>query len=357
MSQIILRWLRDDVGLGQALSSDSDLERECANGVLLGSVLAHYGLQPDIDKFVKKSDPQSSLGNFQRLEPSMLSLNVKFTSKMCNQLLTEDKGVALKLLTELKLKLDASKTKSSARRLKLSTTAAASSSLETRTTRTKGIAPAPNHVVLGDQAHEALSLTKSAKPKEFRMQSLLMKQFVDESISQQRSIDEHEEHQRHEREKRLAELRKTHLKKLEENRTYLKVPPMLFMTSTPITGTHAPLSSTNPRLLSQQPQVPPTPADLTRQCRAAGVAAGGRAKPHGEPEDEGGAAAARPAARARATGEGASHRGPRESRGRRRGHQRRRRLRGVPPTNSGAQPADPKPQVAVVLQTNDILPT
>lgn len=105
MAEIIKRWLRDKVGM-DTNQLGGEVDRAFANGYLLGKLFDAYGVQNDFDKFVNKESPDAKLTNFQRLQPVIRSLNIKFDSHIANQLMTEEPGAAMMLLQQLKVVLD-----------------------------------------------------------------------------------------------------------------------------------------------------------------------------------------------------------------------------------------------------------
>jgi hypothetical protein len=65
MSELLRRWLREDVGLAQPVDS---FESAFASGFLFGEILARCNLQPDFSKFVNKNTPDARINNFTRLQ-------------------------------------------------------------------------------------------------------------------------------------------------------------------------------------------------------------------------------------------------------------------------------------------------
>ena len=65
MSELLRRWLRDDVGVAQHVDS---FESAFASGFLFGEVLARCNMQPDFAKFVNENTPDARINNFTRLQ-------------------------------------------------------------------------------------------------------------------------------------------------------------------------------------------------------------------------------------------------------------------------------------------------
>jgi hypothetical protein len=78
MSEILVRWIRDDIGIPQV---SSDLEKECANGFVIGKILNRYGLFPELDKLQNKATPE--IGSRQR--PLPIPRNLSEGGHKCNK--------------------------------------------------------------------------------------------------------------------------------------------------------------------------------------------------------------------------------------------------------------------------------
>ncbi len=153
MSEILVRWIRDDIGISQI---SSDLEKECSNGFVIGKILNRYGLFPELDKLQNKSTPEIKLSNFQRLLPALRALNIRFNSQIANGLMTEERGAALNILLQLKADLVPSK-----RVQDVNQHSVASKLLKPiRVTQT------PKHKNLEDQTFDLMRQLKNSNPKE-----------------------------------------------------------------------------------------------------------------------------------------------------------------------------------------------
>jgi hypothetical protein len=207
MTEILLRWVREDIGISKV---SSDLDKECANGIVFGKILHHYGLFPEYEKMIHKSTPEAKLSNFQRLVPALKALSIRFNSQIANELMTEEHGVALKMLQQLKSQLDTGK------RARESLGGAVSSKLllPIRTTHI------PKYKTVQDQTFDAMRQLKSTNPKEYRIQHFL-KRFEQEAVDQQRNAEQDEDRVQKEKTLFLSDLRDTHLRKLKDNREYL----------------------------------------------------------------------------------------------------------------------------------------
>ncbi len=173
MTEILLRWVREDIGISKA---SSDLDKECANGIIFGKVLHHYGLFPEYDKMIHKSTVEAKLSNFQRLVPALKELSIRFNSQIANELMTVERGVALKILQQLKSQLDTGK------RIRESSGGTALASkllLPIRTSHT------PKYKNIQDQTFDAMRQLKSTNPKEYRLQHFLHR-FEQEAVDQQK---------------------------------------------------------------------------------------------------------------------------------------------------------------------------
>jgi hypothetical protein len=104
MSELLRRWLAEDVGVPTSVGS---FERDFASGFLFGEVLARCNLQGDFGKFVNKNTPDARINNFTRLQPTLWKLGVPLDARAVTSIVREEKGVAAKLLVHLKSVLDA----------------------------------------------------------------------------------------------------------------------------------------------------------------------------------------------------------------------------------------------------------
>jgi hypothetical protein len=172
-TEIHLRWVREDIGISKA---SSNLDKEYANGIIFGKVLHHYGLFPEYDKMIHKSTVEAKLSNFQRLVPALKALSIRFNSQIANELMTVERGVALKILQQLKSQLDTGK------RIRESSGGTALASkllLPIRTSHT------PKYKNIQDQTFDAMRQLKSTNPKEYRLQHFLHR-FEQEAVDQQK---------------------------------------------------------------------------------------------------------------------------------------------------------------------------
>ena len=202
----IVNWLQEDLEVGPL---EFDIEKECSNGVLLGRILTQYGLQTDLNSFSNKQTPDAKLANFKRLEPVLRSLNVRFDSHIASQLMTEERGVALKFLQQLKVTLDATKTGATNPR---------STSLLLKTNR---LAQKPQFRAMQEQTFDTMLRFKTGNPKEYRMQNHL-RLFEEEAVRQQRFAEQNDALDRLDKEQYLSDMRTVHLSKLSENKAYLQ---------------------------------------------------------------------------------------------------------------------------------------
>jgi hypothetical protein len=100
MTDILCRWLNDDLSLENAINKDTFAE-DLSNGYLLGKLLNKHGLQEDFPYFSKGRTSEAKLGNFMRLESSLRLLDVPFDSNLAHKIMSEQQGAATKLMYQI----------------------------------------------------------------------------------------------------------------------------------------------------------------------------------------------------------------------------------------------------------------
>ena len=73
---------------------------------MLGEVLHRCNLQPDFDMFEPSGLPDAMVNNFTRVQPVLTRLGISFDARMANAIMTEERGVAAKLVYSIKSKVD-----------------------------------------------------------------------------------------------------------------------------------------------------------------------------------------------------------------------------------------------------------
>nr|XP_014353121.1 PREDICTED: sperm flagellar protein 2 [Latimeria chalumnae] len=108
MSDILCRWLNRELRLSKRVEPDT-FAKEFATGYLLGEVLDKYQLQDDFDQFSKGRNSESKLNNFSRVEPTLALLGIPFDYNIAEAIMTEQYGVATRLLYQLFIALQKKK--------------------------------------------------------------------------------------------------------------------------------------------------------------------------------------------------------------------------------------------------------
>lgn len=98
MSEILLRWLNDEVHLQTPVTN---FETDFANGHAFGELLDKHQMQPDFHLFIDGDHPDAKTNNFVLLEPTLRTLNVKFDSRAANAIMFGQPGAAQKLLYQI----------------------------------------------------------------------------------------------------------------------------------------------------------------------------------------------------------------------------------------------------------------
>ena len=108
MSGLLMRWLNDEVGLSEEVAN---LEEDLASGFLLGELLSLHGVQPDFAKFTYiprgAHEPNVCVENYGRLLKTFARIGVTFDVPTAEALMRRSKGVAPRLLYNIKAALEA----------------------------------------------------------------------------------------------------------------------------------------------------------------------------------------------------------------------------------------------------------
>ena len=98
MSEILLRWLNDEVHLRNPVT---DFETDFSNGYAFGELLDKHEMQPDFHLFIDGDHPDAKTNNFVLVEPTLRTLGVKFDSRSASQIMVGQPGAAQKLLYQV----------------------------------------------------------------------------------------------------------------------------------------------------------------------------------------------------------------------------------------------------------------
>ncbi|XP_065828319.1 sperm flagellar protein 2-like isoform X2 [Oscarella lobularis] len=107
MTEILCRWLNDDVQLSSVVEPSSFVQ-DFSNGYLIGELLCKHNLQDDFEQFSRGSSSESKLNNFTRLEPVLKLLGVPFNTNMAREVMMERHGAATRLMYQLFISLNRS---------------------------------------------------------------------------------------------------------------------------------------------------------------------------------------------------------------------------------------------------------
>ncbi|KAG8456727.1 hypothetical protein GDO86_002492 [Hymenochirus boettgeri] len=108
MSEIICQWLNDDLGLSKRVEPKF-FASEFSSGYLIGEVLHKFQLQDDFDQFSQNRTANSKLNNFTRVEPPLQLLGVPFDQNVAQNIMSEQNGVATRLLYQMYIALQKKK--------------------------------------------------------------------------------------------------------------------------------------------------------------------------------------------------------------------------------------------------------
>eukprot|EP00727_Mastigamoeba_balamuthi_P014471 m51a1_g9649 hypothetical protein (1744) ;mRNA; f:1177012-1182708 len=99
MTEALKRWVNEELRLSRQIT---DFERDLANGYYIGEVMHRKGLQSDFVKFINSDSEDAWTNNFTRLEASLKSIGIKMTTRMANDIVDSQKGVAARLLVSIR---------------------------------------------------------------------------------------------------------------------------------------------------------------------------------------------------------------------------------------------------------------
>jgi hypothetical protein len=103
MSEILLTWLNTEVDMSRKIL---DMERDFANGYLLGELLYKFNQLTNFREFVDGNDRMSKINNFTLLQGVLKNIGVNFDMNIAKQIIEGRKGVVLKLLYQIRSKLE-----------------------------------------------------------------------------------------------------------------------------------------------------------------------------------------------------------------------------------------------------------
>ncbi|KAF0694347.1 Aste57867_14758 [Aphanomyces stellatus] len=103
MSNLLLKWLNDDIQLSQHVESFEDV---FASGYLLGEVLHRCNQQHNFGDFVPSETADAKIVNFSLLEPTLRGLGIKFDPVTATSIMNEEEGVAAHLVYQIKTAIE-----------------------------------------------------------------------------------------------------------------------------------------------------------------------------------------------------------------------------------------------------------
>ena len=81
-------------------------EEDFASGYLFGELLYKFNQQSDFEHFSTKNATSHFVMNFEKLEPTLRSLRIQFSSRTVEQVMRGERGLALRLLYQIKMVLE-----------------------------------------------------------------------------------------------------------------------------------------------------------------------------------------------------------------------------------------------------------
>jgi hypothetical protein len=88
MADILAKWLNEEIKLSTVsytfiltlFQKITDFERDFSSGYLLGELLFKFNQQENFPDFSSKDNISTKVKNFEKLEPTLRNLNIKFDS-------------------------------------------------------------------------------------------------------------------------------------------------------------------------------------------------------------------------------------------------------------------------------------
>ena len=89
MADLLAKWLNDEIKLSTVsyifililFQKISDFEKDFSSGYLLGELLYKFNQQENFPDFSTKDNISTKVKNFEKLEPTLRNLNIKFDSQ------------------------------------------------------------------------------------------------------------------------------------------------------------------------------------------------------------------------------------------------------------------------------------
>ncbi|OMJ72074.1 hypothetical protein SteCoe_29554 [Stentor coeruleus] len=103
MAKLLETWLNSEVELSKKVVN---FEEDFCNGYLLGELLYKFSQQSDFSEFVDRHSRSHILSNFTRMIDVFKGLNVKFDTKVINDIINKTEGAAVGLIYQLKMALE-----------------------------------------------------------------------------------------------------------------------------------------------------------------------------------------------------------------------------------------------------------
>jgi len=103
MAELLAKWLNEEIRLSHPVT---DFESDFASGYLFGELLYKFNQQENFAEFSTKDNISTKVKNFEKLEPTLRNLNIKFDSQQVDKIMKQERGFALRLLYQLKMILE-----------------------------------------------------------------------------------------------------------------------------------------------------------------------------------------------------------------------------------------------------------
>lgn len=182
---------------------------------MLGELLYKFNQQENFAEFGQLENISSKVKNFEKLEPTLRNLNIKFDSCLVDKIMKQERGYALRLLYQIKMILEkvypptdiailrkTGKVGDNQPALKIGSTKAAYNQMQSQFFKTR--------------------LQALNKPQKLMNIDAHLQKFTDEAVRQDEEAKRHERSEKEDKERVKQEIRRAQINKLQRNAGFME---------------------------------------------------------------------------------------------------------------------------------------